>query len=145
MFAAIEHVMIALAAGTGFQVAGIRTGLRFGQRKCAKHCTAGQGRQELAFLLFGAVGQNRYAPHRVVHAHDRGARSVACSDFFEGHGIGLITRVATAPRFWHQHAEETQFGHFIDGLAREAMLLVPFSGKRLQALLSKLACRFTNL
>ena len=137
--------MIAFTAGPGFQVTGIGTGLGFGQCKRAEHCTASQRWQELLFLRFGAVLENRHTPHRVVHTHDRGARTITGGDFFKGHGIGLIARVATTPLFRHQHAEKAQLRHFVNRFAGETMLLVPLGGKGLQAFLGKLSCCFAYL
>ena len=71
--------------------------------------------------------------------------TVTGSNFFQRHRIGLVARVATAPLLRHQHAEKTQLRHFVYGLAREAMLLVPLGGKGLEAFLGKLPCCFAYL
>ncbi|MNN60355.1 hypothetical protein D3C81_1755300 [compost metagenome] len=80
-----------------------------------------------------------------MHAHDGRAGAVARSDFFQGHGVGQVPGVATAPLFRHQHAEETQRGHFTDGFLGESMLTVPLGSERFQAFLGKVPGRVANL
>lgn len=137
--------MVAFQACAGLQAAGIGASLRLGQGESTEHRTCRQRGEELLFLLLVAEAQDRHATHRVVHAHDGRAGAIARSDFLQGHGIGHITGVATAPLLRHQHAEQAQFGHLVDGLFREAMVLVPLLGKRLQAFLGERTYRVGDL
>ncbi|MNJ48878.1 hypothetical protein D3C77_440850 [compost metagenome] len=121
--------MIAVTPGAGLQAAGIGTGLRLGQGKGAEHGAAGQRCEELLLLLVVAKLEDGHAAHRVVHAHDGRAGTIAGGDFFQSHGVGHVTGVATAPLLRHQHAEQAQPGHLLDCLFREAMFAVPLFGK----------------
>ncbi|MNG03206.1 hypothetical protein D3C84_862750 [compost metagenome] len=137
--------MVAVQFGPGFQTTGIGTGLGLGQGERAEHRTAGQRLEEAFFLIVVAVMQDRHTTHRVVHAHDGRAGAVARSDFFQGHGVRKVPGIATAPLFRHQHAEETQCGHFADGFLGETVLTVPLGGERFQAFLGKVPGRVANL
>ncbi|MNF72779.1 hypothetical protein D3C84_547620 [compost metagenome] len=137
--------MIAFKACTGFQAAGVGTGLGFGEGKSAEHRTAGQWLEEALLLIVVAVVEDRHATHGVVHAHDGRAGAVAGGDFFQGHGVGQVTGVATAPLLWNEHAEKAQFGHFTDGFLGETVFAIPLGGERLQPFLGKLPGRFADL
>ncbi|MNO88632.1 hypothetical protein D3C76_800880 [compost metagenome] len=145
LFAAVEYVVIAVQTGTGFQAAGIGTGLGFGQRESTEHGATGQGLEEALFLVGIAVIEDRHATDRVVHAHDGRAGTVARGDFFQGHGVGQVTGIATAPLLRHQHAEEAQLAHFGDGFLGEAVFTVPLGGEGFQAFLGKIPCRVAYL
>jgi len=80
-----------------------------------------------------------------MYAHDGRAGPVAGGDFFQGHGVGQVAGVATAPLFRHQHAEKAQFGHFADGLLGKAVLAVPLGRERFQAFLGELSGRVADL
>ncbi|MNC14665.1 hypothetical protein D3C75_624520 [compost metagenome] len=145
LLAAVEHIMIAFQARTGFQAAGVGTGLGLGQRKGTEHRTAGQRFEEALFLLIGAVVEDRYATHGVVHAHDGRAGAIAGGDFFQRHGVGQVTGVASAPLLRHQHAEEAQPGHFADGFLGKTVLAVPLGSEGLQPFLGKVPGHVADL
>ncbi|KAG1444116.1 hypothetical protein G6F57_017894 [Rhizopus arrhizus] len=87
LLGAVQDVVVAVAAGPGAQAAGIGPRLRLGQRKAPDVFARGQRPQELVLLRIGAELQDRHAGNRVVHAHDRGTRAVACGNFFQRHRI----------------------------------------------------------
>ena len=130
LLAAVEYVVVAIQARTGLQAAGVGTRLGFGQREGPDHRTAGQRCEELLLLLLGAKFEYGHATHRVVHAHDGRAGTIACGDLFQGQGICHVPRIAAAVLLRHQHAEQAQGSHLVNGFAREAMRLVPLLGER---------------
>ncbi|MCY1350752.1 hypothetical protein D9M69_369940 [compost metagenome] len=145
LLGAVQHVMIAVAARAGAQVAGIGTGLGLGEGEGADHLARGQRLQEALLLLLAAVFENGHAAHRIVHAHDRGAGAVTGGDLLQGHGVGEVAGGRAAPLLGHQHAEKAQLGHLAQCLGREAVFAVPGLGEGFQPLLGELAGHVADL
>ena len=80
-----------------------------------------------------------------MHAHDGRAGTVARGDFFQGHGVGQVTGIASAPLLRHQHAEEAQLAHLGDGFLGETVFTVPLGGERFQPFLGKVPGRVAYL
>ncbi|MNZ98651.1 hypothetical protein D3C78_1179440 [compost metagenome] len=80
-----------------------------------------------------------------MHAHDGRAGAITGGDFFQGQGQAEVTGLRAAPLFGHQHAEETQLAHFLQGFSRKAVFAVPIGREGFQALLGELARHVANL
>ncbi|MCY1401816.1 hypothetical protein D9M71_169400 [compost metagenome] len=130
LLTAVQHIVVAVAARAGLQRAGIGARLRFGEGESTEHLAVCQRHEELAFLRLAAELGDGHAAHRVVHAHDGRAGTVAGGDFFQGQGQAHMAGLRTAPLFRHQHAEKAQLAHFLQGVSGEAVFAVPFGRKR---------------
>ncbi|MNZ71011.1 hypothetical protein D3C78_893630 [compost metagenome] len=137
--------MVAIQPRTGFQAAGIGTGLGLGEGECTDHRPAGQRCKVLLLLQLAAELEDGHAPYRIVHTHDGRAGAIASSDFFQGHGIGHVAGVTATILLGYQHAEQAEFGHLLDRFPGEAVFLVPLFGKRLEAFLGKSPDRIDDL
>ncbi len=97
LLGAVQHVVVAVATGGGADRRGVRAHVRLGEAERAEHVAARE-RHEPAFALrVGAVGEDRAADHRVLHADDGRARAVAGGDLLQREGERHVIEARAAP------------------------------------------------
>jgi len=139
LLGAVEHIVIAIAARPRLEVRSIRTCLRLRQRKTTDPFATRKLRQEALPLVIIAEFEDRHAADRAMHTHDGRAWSVTGGDFFECCGIGDDTGVGSAIGFRDQHAEQTEFAHFLQFFTREKRFPVALRRSRRQPFPSEVA------
>jgi hypothetical protein len=122
---AAEDVVVAVAVGARRDRAGVGAYVRLGQAEAAQRLAARQRNQPAGLLRVGAVGVDRSAHHRVLHADDGARRAVAGGDFLERQREGHVVHAGAAPALGHDHSQRAQFAQRREFRARKVVFAVP--------------------
>ncbi|MNF68801.1 hypothetical protein D3C84_506670 [compost metagenome] len=128
LLAAVEHVAIALAAGGGAEGGGIRTGLGLGQEAGGDQF-AGNHPGQVLLLLHLAAEAIEHVGHAVVDVEDGGEAGVGRGELLDGQAVFGEGHARTAGLHGNVHAEEAEFGHRLQFVARPGAGAVAFGGR----------------
>ena len=134
LLAAVENPVAVAQHRARAQVVRLGAGLRLGQTERADPAAGREVLQIAVFLRGAAEVEDRPAADRVVHAHQRGARSAARGDLFERERIGDVVGVRAAPLRRHDHAEKAEFAHLRDDLRGQLRVAIPLRRVRREPL-----------
>ena len=137
---AVQDVVFAglVQHGGGLLALGVGARAGLGQAEGADPLAGAQLGQVLHLLLLGAVLKDGGAAQAGVGGHDNAGGAAHLGQLLNGHHVAQHVGASAAVLLGKIDAHHAQLGHLLDGLLREALLLVHVRGQGLDLVLREL-------
>ncbi len=137
--AAVEHPVVTVLDGDGLLAGGVGTGVGLGETEGANPLAAGEFGQVFHLLLLGAGLEDGGAAEAGMGGEDDARGGADAAQLLDGHAVHDVGTAGTAILGGDGNTHQADFGHLLDGLHGETLLLVDFGGEGLHLFLCKLA------
>ncbi len=126
LLGAVEHPLVAVAAGGGAHAARVGAEVGLGEPEAADRLAGREGRDPAVLLLLRAEGVDRVHDQRALHRDEAAQPGVAALQLLHDEAVGDVVE-ARQPVLVDRGAEQVELGHLrheLDGEARLAMALL---------------------
>ena len=127
---AVQHPVVAVAAGGGAEARGVAARSRLGEGEAAELLARGERGQNLPLLLLVAELHDGIADQRVVHRQDDARGGADPADLLDDQAVGDVVHAGAAVLLGDGHPGEAELARLVEEGARELPALVDLLGPR---------------